>query len=113
MWRVQVAAAKNNITQSMSRKGNCWDNAVAESFFKTLKAELFYGEKLLGAKETGMKIFDYVHTFYNRKRRHSALKYDSIDEFWNQLLKNELWCYFAIIHVFFKNVYQNFRDTNY
>lgn len=75
------------VTRSMSRKGNCWDNAPAESFFKTLKAELFYGEKLLGAKETGMKIFDYVHTFYNRKRRHSALKYDSIDEFWNQLLK--------------------------
>jgi len=75
------------VTRSMGRKGNCWDNAPAESFLKTLKAELFYGEKLLGAKETGIKIFGYVHTLYNRKRRHSALKYDSIDEFWNQLLK--------------------------
>lgn len=75
-----------SVTRSMSRKGNCWDNAPAESFFKTLKAELFYGEKLLNAKETEMKIFDYVHTFYNRKRRHSALEYDTIEEFWNQIL---------------------------
>jgi len=66
---------KNNITQSMSRKGNCWDNAVAESFFKTLKTECTYHLNFKTRDEAMLEIFAYIETWYNRKRKHSALKY--------------------------------------
>ncbi len=69
------------ITQSMSRKGNCWDNAVAESFFKTLKTELIYGNKLKSKQETKSLVFEYIEIWYNRKRRHSFLNYQTIEEF--------------------------------
>ena len=69
----------------MSRRGNCWDNAVAESFFKSLKCELIYGDKLMTEKELVVKIFEYIELFYNKTRRHSALKNMSIDEFWNNM----------------------------
>jgi transposase InsO family protein len=72
------------ITRSMSRKGNCWDNAVAESFFKTLKTEQIYGNKLKNKDQMKLEIFEYIEIWYNRKRRHSALKYRTIEEFWNQ-----------------------------
>ena len=72
------------ITRSMSRKGNCWDNAVAESFFKTLKTEQIYGNKLKTKDQMKLDIFEYIEIWYNRKRRHSALKYRTIEEFWNQ-----------------------------
>jgi len=72
------------ITRSMSRKGNCWDNAVAESFFKTLKTEQVYGNKLISKKQMKLDLFEYIELWYNRKRRHSALKYKTIEEFWNQ-----------------------------
>lgn len=72
------------ITRSMSRKGNCWDNAVAESFFKSLKAELIYGNKLISKEEMKLEIFEYIEIWYNKKRRHSALNYQNIDEFNNQ-----------------------------
>lgn len=62
-----------NITRSMIRKGNCWDNAVAESFFKTLKTELIYQHKCQTKKETELCIFEYIETFYNINRRHSHL----------------------------------------
>lgn len=68
--------------QSMSRKGNCWDNAVAESFFKSLKAELIYGQKLSGRDEMKLKIFEYIEIYYNKNRRHSYLGNQTIDEFW-------------------------------
>ena len=68
-------------TQSMSRKGNCWDNAVAESFFSTLKTELVYQEKFKTKKEAEDKIFDYVEIFYNRQRIHSTLNYLTPEEF--------------------------------
>ena len=74
-----------SIVQSMSRRGNCWDNAVAESFFKRLKYELIYGYKLMTEKELVIKIFEYIELFYNKTRRHSALKNMSIDEFWNNI----------------------------
>lgn len=67
--------------QSMSRKGNCWDNAVAESFFSTLKNELIHHEKFKTRKEAEAKIFDYVEIFYNRQRLHSTLNYLSPEEF--------------------------------
>lgn len=63
------------ITQSMSRKGNCWDNAVAESFFKTLKVELIYGNELESIEQTKTSVFEYIEVWYNKKRLHSSLGY--------------------------------------
>jgi transposase InsO family protein len=65
----------------MSRKGNCWDNAVAESFFSTLKTELIHHEKFETKKEAEAKIFDYIEIFYNRQRLHSTLNYLPPEEF--------------------------------
>jgi len=70
-----------HITQSMSRKGNCWDNAVAESFFKSLKTELIYGQKLMTKEQTRIAIFEYIEIWYRKKRRHSYLNYQTIMEF--------------------------------
>ena len=56
----------------MSRKGNCWDNAVAESFFKSLKTELIYGNKLISKEHMKLEIFEYIEIWYNRKRRNST-----------------------------------------
>lgn len=61
------------VTISMSRKGNCWDNAVAESFFGTLKTEHVNFEKYKNIHEARMSLFQYIEGFYNRKRRHSHL----------------------------------------
>jgi putative transposase len=66
---------------SMSRKGNCWDNAVAESFFATLKTELVYSRRFATRAEAREAIFDFVEVFYNRRRRHSTLGYVSPVEF--------------------------------
>ena len=73
------------IVQSMSRKGNCWDNAVAESFFKSLKCELIYGNKLISAEQMELEIFEYIECWYNKARRHSALNNLTIDEFWKNI----------------------------
>jgi len=67
--------------QSMSNKGNCWDNAVAESFFGALKSEFVYREVFKTRKEAEMGIFDYIEIFYNRNRLHSTLGYLSPVEF--------------------------------
>ena len=64
---------KYNITQSMSRKGNCWDNAVVESFFKSLKNELVYQTVFYTKKQAKQEIFKYIELFYNRVRSHSYL----------------------------------------
>lgn len=69
------------IIRSMSRKGNCWDNAVAESFFKTLKAECIYQNKFVDKDQAAILIFEYIETWYNRRRMHSALGYMSPEEF--------------------------------
>ncbi|WP_243698935.1 IS3 family transposase [Flavobacterium sandaracinum] len=69
------------VTRSMSRAGNCWDNAVAESFFKSLKTELIYGNKLISKEQMKLQVFEYIEVWYNQKRRHSALKYLTIMEF--------------------------------
>jgi transposase InsO family protein len=63
------------IRQSMSRKGNCWDNACAESFFKTLKAELETLDGKHSAAEVRQAVFLYIEAYYNRVRMHSALGY--------------------------------------
>jgi len=64
-----------SVRQSMSRKGNCWDNACAESFFKTLKTELAILEKGGSAEQIKTAVFEYIEIYYNRCRRHSALGY--------------------------------------
>ncbi len=66
---------------SMSRKGNCYDNAVVESFFKTLKAELTHVNKLESKEDARYKLFEYIEVFYNRERMHSTLAYQSPVEF--------------------------------
>jgi len=70
----RAIVAKNGIECSMSRKGNCWDNAVAESFFHTLKAELVHHEDYRSRSEAKASIFEYIEVFYNtRPRRHSHI----------------------------------------
>jgi transposase InsO family protein len=59
----------------MSRKGNCWDNAVAESFFHTLKTEMVHHRKFKTREEAKQEIFKYIEIFYNRCRIHSANNY--------------------------------------
>lgn len=71
----------NNIRQSMSRKGNCWDNAVAESFFSTLKKDLVFHEEFETRNEAKRKIFEYIEVFYNRERIHSVLDFKSPIEY--------------------------------
>jgi transposase InsO family protein len=67
--------------QSMSSSGNCYDNALMESFFHTLKTELIYFEKYQTRQEARGSIFEYIELFYNRVRRHSALNYFSPADF--------------------------------
>ncbi len=71
------------VERSMSRKGNCWDNAVAESFFKTIKVELVYRNRYPGKEEAALSVFEWIETWYNKNRRHSALGNLTIDEFEN------------------------------
>lgn len=66
---------------SMSRKGDCWDNAPMESFFATLKAELVHREQFKTRQEARAKIFEYIEVFYNRQRRHSTLEMKSPVDF--------------------------------
>ena len=67
----QILLAARGIVCSMSRRGNCWDNAVMESFFSTVKSEL--GEHFESHGDAKMKLFDYIEVFYNQRRRHSTL----------------------------------------
>ncbi|WP_259596692.1 IS3 family transposase [Candidatus Berkiella cookevillensis] len=69
----------NGMVHSMSRKADCWDNAVAESFFGTLKQELVYHCKFKTRDEAKLAIFDYIEVFYNRIRLHSTLDYQTPD----------------------------------
>lgn len=78
------------VIQLMSGTGDCWDNAVAESFLKTLKTELIYGTKSIGAKQVRSKIFEYIEIWYKKQRRHSYLGYQTIEEFNNQHLKQNM-----------------------
>jgi putative transposase len=72
----------------MSRKGDCWDNAVAESSFKSFKTELVYGIKLKSKEEMRVCIFEYIEVWYKRQRRHSALENLTIKEFWDLYMKH-------------------------
>ena len=71
--------------QSMSRKGNCYDNAVMESFFHTLKSELISFERFQTRQEAKTKIFEYIEIFYNRQRSHSTIGFVSPADFERQL----------------------------
>ena len=75
------------VSRSMSRKGDCWDNAVAESFFKTIKSELIYHYKFGTWLQAKRAIFEYIEMWYNRKRKHSALGYLSPVEYELKLLQ--------------------------
>jgi transposase InsO family protein len=65
----------------MSRRGNCWDNAVVESFFHTLKTEHVQHQRYRTREEARQDIFEWIEVFYNRVRRHSTLGYRSPAEF--------------------------------
>jgi transposase InsO family protein len=71
----------HGIICSMSRKGNCWDNAVVESFFGTLKTELVYRHPWATQRQARAAIAEYIEVFYNRQRRHSSLGYRSPVEY--------------------------------
>ena len=71
----------HGVKASMSRKGDCWDNAAMESFFHTLKTELVYLEVFRTRKEASLAVFEYIEVYYNRQRRHSTLGYLSPADF--------------------------------
>jgi transposase InsO family protein len=73
----------NGIVCSMSRKGDCWDNAVVESFNATIKTELIYRKKWQTREEVRAAIYKWIEVWYNRKRRHSTLGYRSPEDFEN------------------------------
>lgn len=77
----QQQLADHGIECSMSRKGDCWDNACVESFFATLKKELIHHRRYITREEARQEIFEYIEVFYNRTRRHSTLGYYSPAEF--------------------------------
>lgn len=75
------ALASAQAVASMSRKGNCYDNAVIEAFWSTLKLELVYRRHFANAQQAHLALFDYIEAFYNRRRRHSSLGYQSPEQF--------------------------------
>ena len=77
----QPVLVTHGLIPSMSRKGNCWDNACVESFFGTLKRELVYQQHYATRDEARQDIFHYIEVFYNRQRRHSTLGYHSPAEY--------------------------------
>ena len=77
----QQLMAKANIVQSLSRPRQCWDNAVAESFFSTLKTELVYRQSWPTRAEVRGAVFEFIEVFYNRRRLHSSLGYRSPVEY--------------------------------
>lgn len=80
-FRNILKSYKGLVLQSMSRKGNCWDNAVAESFFKSLKVEWVYKHNYQLRSQAELSIFYWIETWYNKNRRHSYLNYKTINEF--------------------------------
>jgi putative transposase len=84
--------AQHGMQPSMSRKGNCWDNAVAESFFHTLKTELIYVEDFDTHEQTRTAVFEYIEVFYNRQRCHSANGYLAPLAYEQALQTSEIFC---------------------
>jgi putative transposase len=77
----QQLLLNNGITVSMSGRGNCYDNAMMESFWATLKTELIHQQRYATREEARQSIFEYIEVFYNRKRLHSSLGYQSPESF--------------------------------
>jgi len=78
-----LAMHDQGITPSMSRKGNCWDNAAMESFFSRLKVEEVFGQSYTDLNDVYSSVFEYIAMFYNRVRKHSANEYVSPVEYEN------------------------------
>jgi len=85
----ELLAEDERVQQSMSRKGNCWDNAVAESFFKSLKVECLYRQRFETRAQAELAVFEYIETWYNTQRLHSALGYLSPAEYEQILSSNQ------------------------
>jgi transposase InsO family protein len=77
----QALLSKHGFVCSMSGKGNCYDNAVMESFYHTIKVELVYGQHYRTRDEAQTAVFDYIEIFYNRQRLHSSLDYQTPEAF--------------------------------
>jgi putative transposase len=77
----QALLSKNGFICSMSGKGNCYDNAVMESFYHTLKVELIYGQRYHTSEEAQIAVFEYIEVSYNRKRLHSSPGYQTPKRF--------------------------------
>lgn len=86
----KLISQDERVVQSMSRKGNCWDNAVSESFFKTLKVECVYQQRFDTRIQAEMAVFEYIEAWYNTQRRHSSIGYRSPAEFEKLLLNHEM-----------------------
>jgi transposase InsO family protein len=86
----KLLQANTLVKQSMSRKGNCWDNAVAESFFKSLKVECVYQHVLRDREYAASVVFEYIETWYNRLRRHSYLNNQTIEEYEQNIINQKL-----------------------
>jgi transposase InsO family protein len=80
--------AQHGLVASMSRKGNCYDNAFIESFWSSLKYEVVYHQRFTTFSEARNAIFNYIETFYNRTRLHSSLAHKSPIQFESQLNRN-------------------------
>ena len=87
--KFQKMLSHNKMKSSMSRKGNCWDNSVAESFFGSLKTERVYFTNYENRESARSDIIDYIEMFYNSNRRHSYLGYVSPKEFEKMRLLKE------------------------
>ena len=83
----QLLIKKYGFICSMSRKGNCWDNAPMESFWGKLKCEWLYGKHFKTRKEARAEVFEYVEIFYNRQRIHASNGYITPEEYYNNLSK--------------------------
>lgn len=86
---VRKLLEKNNITQSMSNKGNCYDNAITETFFHSLKTELVYQTSYKTRREAELSLFEYIEVFYNRQRLHSSINYMSPVDYENHFYNNK------------------------
>ena len=84
-FRILLKGAQ--IRQSMSRKGNCWDNSVCENFFKILKSEMGFNIIYDSFEVAAREIFEFIEIWYNRKRIHSQLGYMTPEEFGNSIFK--------------------------
>jgi transposase InsO family protein len=87
---VQSILNQYQMTVSMSRRANCWDNSVAESFFRNLKQETFYNQSIQNKQLTKRAVFEYIECYYNTVRRHSAINYDSPRQFELKYRYNQL-----------------------